>query len=99
RGPVVGKRHLDADAELVRAPLRPARQPHGRWRARDDLDVAEAPASKAERLRHRLLRAEARGEVLCRPGTRRRILALALGEQPGAETRPALEGALEPGDL
>ena len=64
-----------------------------------DLDVLPRPRLERERLGHRLLRAEARGEVLAGPRAGRGVGALALGEQPLGQPRPALERALQALDL
>src|SRR4051794_37845303 len=64
-----------------------------------DLDVLPRPRGQPERLGHRLLRAEARREVLAGPRAPRRVGALALGEEPRGQRRPALERLLETLDL
>jgi hypothetical protein len=63
------------------------------------LDVARRPRFEAQRLGHRLLRAEARGEVLPGPRPPGGVRTLAVGEQPPSEPRTPLERALEALDL
>ena len=98
----VGQRDRDRSR---RAPRRaPAAAPASRTcggtsAAADDLDVAPTPLAQAERLRDRLLRAEARGEVHRRACARLRVRTLALGEQPLREPRAALERPLQAVDL
>ena len=72
-----------APSSAARAPRR-AGQPHrGRLvTAAEHLDVAPAPLAQLERLRHRLLGAEARRQVHHRPRARGRVGPLAVGEQP-----------------
>ena len=66
-------------AELARAGRRRAAQAHLRGAVGGhDLHVAEAPAAQAQRLGHRLLGAEARGEVLPGPGALGGVGALAV---------------------
>ena len=67
--------------------------------AGEDLDVLRAHDRQPERLRHGLLGAEARGQVLAGARAGRGVGALAGGEQAVGERRPPLERALEPIDL
>src|SRR5204863_5730619 len=90
----------DAHAELAGARPHVAVQDDlGVLAAGRHLDVLPAPRLHAQRLRDRLLGAEARGEVLPRPRPRRRVRALGLGEEPARQAGPPLDRALEALDL
>ena len=65
----------------------------------DDLDVARVAGRELQRLGDRLLGAEARRQVLPGPRARRRVRALAVGEQPLGEPRAPRERALQAVDL
>ena len=86
-------------ARVARSATAPCRSGLGRAAVPDDLDVAEAPALQSQGLRHRLLGAEPRRQVLSGPSARGRICAFAIGEQPLGQPGPALERPFEPLDL
>src|SRR5919199_155520 len=79
---VVGERDQRDDAELTRPGGGRALKPHPRrGRGGDDLHVAEAPPGQGERLGHRLLGAEASGEMGARAATGAGVVPFGRGEQ------------------
>jgi hypothetical protein len=77
----------------------PPREPHRRWFARDDLNLAQPKAAHPKRLDDRLLGSEPRRQVTPRPSPGCRVLTLGLGEDTLGEAGVARQGALETVDL
>src|SRR4051794_17753228 len=75
------------------------RDPRRRVAAADDLDLARTQHVHPQRLAHRLLGAEPDGEVLRRPARRRRVRALAVGEQAVGQPGAPFERPFETVDL
>ena len=91
--------HLDAELGRAHRHRTVQGDPRRPVAPAEDLDVARAKDLHLQRLAHRLLGAEPRGEVLRRAPLRRGVRALAVGEQPLGQPGPALERLLEAVDL
>src|SRR5918999_1500570 len=96
QGRGVRQRHGHGRAQLRRARGRAAAEPDlGRRSRGDNLHVLEAPGREPERLRDRLLGAEAGGQVHHGSRVRGGVLPLRVGEEPLGEPRRPLERLLQ----
>src|SRR5918997_3665726 len=96
QGRGVRQRHGHGRAQLRRARGRaPAEPDLGRRSRGDHLHIPEAPGREPERLRDRLLGAEAGGQVHHGPRVRGGVLPLRVGEEPLGELRRPLERLLQ----
>ena len=92
------QRDHERDAALGSPLGRSSMQAEDRLRPARDLDVAR-PAPATERLDRRLFGGEPGSEVTAGPGPVRAGLDLARPEEAVGETRPAIQGTLDPIDL
>src|SRR6185503_3454429 len=74
-------------------------QPWSLARTSSDLHLPRRQGPCAQRLHGRLLGGEAGGEVTGGTASRACVGALAIGEQPLCERRPALQSLFQPPDL